>query len=474
MSRRPISSQGRAKPDVKSYPTRPQTSVPRPNKPLDPLEADEEEYKRLNEELNKEFPEISKQYEAMMDPSNPLSIEDLVKKMGNFSVPAKPASAEEMYETFNRLIPQSGGDESIPNFAKLLETHTPTDTVDVLGGLQDKGSEYMQLNEELNRQNSSMMEDCRALLMKLNPKLELNFEQKDEARLEPINSTDLDTLMAREKEYRRMDEELDKKNMGIAKRAEALLAKQRKKKSQTSTKFDRKPPQVSKSVRTRSIVDKPPNQPVAHSNTAGTRTDSEDSLDALREEIMSGTDFAGVIRRIEERVMKINSSPDQPTPGNQPIDPAKTSVPEESELATSRAEESRDSSLSSARPATAPAPIPRRSAGVRANDPIRDIEPPDEVGTEALQRFLKAKLNVLKEELDRASEEIAQKDAELQECKKELLSKQEHSLQLDKQVTSLRSQTDKQQKKLDLVTNELDNSKLEVRLGAILNELYNK
>ena len=466
MSRRPISSQARAKPDVKSYPNRPQTTAPRQSKPLAPIRTEEEEYKRLNEELDKEFPEMSKQYEALMDPSNPFSLQDLFKKMGNYSIPTNPASTEDINETFNRLIPDPGrGEESVPNLDRLVQKRPSTETVDVISSLEEKGNECMKLNDELNKKNSSMIEDCRALLMKLNPGLEQNFEQEDEVRPEPFSSsTDLESFMAREKEYRRMDEELDKKNLNITKKAEALLAKQRKKdKIQTSKVSDKKPPQMSQ--RTRSIGDKPAKQTgnVINPNTAGTRVHSDESLEALREEIMSGTEFSDVIRRIEERVLKINDYPDQPTPDNQPVDTAKEQLflPQQSELDTGRAGESRDNTPPLARPSTAPGPIPRKT-GIRASDPIRDIEPPEEVGAEAMQRFLKAKLNVLKEELDRASEEIAQKDAELQECKKELLSKQEQNLQLDKQATSLRSQSDKQQKKLELVTNELDNSKLEV------------
>ena len=473
MSRRP-SSQGRSKPEVKSNPPRPQTTAPKQNKRLDTLTADEEEYKRLNEELNKEFPEISEQYEALMDPSNPLSIEDLVKKMGNISGPINPVSNEEINETFNRVVPESRrGKETISN---LPQTNDPSETIDVFSSLQDRGIEYMKMNDELNKKNSSFMEECKALLTKLNPGKEQDLEQEDETRSDPIfNSTDIDALMAREKECRKMDEELDKKNVKITKKAEALLAKQRQKeKTPTPKVSDKKPPQMNKSVRTRSIVDRPPIQSgtIANPNVAAALTDSDDSLDALREEIMSGTEFTDVIRRIEERVMKINGNPDQPPADNQSADTANALVPQQSELgACSVAEEPRGNTLPLARPFTAPAPIPEKRIGARVIDPIRDIEPPDEVGSEAIQRFLKAKLNVLKEELDRASEEIARKDAELQECKKELISKQEQDIQLNKQVTSLRSQADKQQKKLDLVTNELDNSKLEVRLATIPGKL---
>ena len=456
MSHRPISNQGKPKPEVKSNPTRPRTTTARPKKPLDPLKAEEEEYKRMNAELEKEFPEISKQYESFMDPNNPATIQGFLQDLGSkFGVDT--STIPDFKETFEPLTTEEPPAESlVPNFDKFLESindvNQLNDPLGMTSAISEQESVFTKLNSQLNAKNAAVMEDCKALLMKLgeNPTIEQDTPQTENF---PSN---FDSIKAREKEYLRLNEELDKKNALVTKQTEEILSKQRRKDQQQSSKpSNKKPPQ------TRSI-NKPVKPPHPDStarpsqDTMVHRTESEESIEAIRNEILSGTDFSETIRRIEEKVLEINNPEEFDDPTKQISEPQQQAV-------NVTQFKRQTSGLSSGRPCTAPGPVPKTAGALRAQDPIRDIEPPEEVGAEAIQRFLKAKLNVLQEELDRASEEIARKDAELQECKKELLTKQEQSIQLDRQATSLRSVSEKQQRKLDLVNNELDNSKLEVR-----------
>ena len=461
MSRRPVSNQGKAKPEVKSNPTRPHTTTARPKKPLDPLKAQEEEYKRMSEELEKEFPEISKQYESFLDPNNPATLQGFLQDLGSkFGVDT--SSIPDFKDTLEPLtIEEPSGDGLVPNFDKILESINDAnvgqlnDPLGIGSAISEQENMFTKLNDQLNVKNAAMMEDCRSLLMKLGE--DPTFEQDTPLQTENF-SANFDSIKSREKEYLRLNEELDKKNAFVTKQTEEILSKQqRKEQLQTSKSSNKKPPQtrsVNKPVKPPQM--KPDNIARPPQDTMIYRTESEESLEAIRNEILSGTDFSETIRRIEEKVLEINNPEELDEPTQQVSEP-----PQQDVNATQFTRHI--SGNNSGRPCTAPGPVPKTARALRPKDPIRDIEPPEEIGAEAMQRFLKAKLNVLQEELDRASEEIARKDAELQECKKELLTKQEQAIQLDRQATSLRSVSEKQQKKLDLVNNELDNSKLEVR-----------
>lgn len=454
MSRRPASNQGKAKPEIKPNPTRPHTTTARPKKPLNPLKAQDEEYKRVDEELAKEFPEISKQYESFIDPNNPATIQGYLQDLGSkFGIDT--SSIPDFKDTLEPLAREEPLKGLVSNLDNILESVNQLNDPLGLRSVGEQENEFMKLNNQLNAKNTAMMEDCRALLMKLGE--DPIFEQATPPQTENF-SANLESIKAREKEYQRLNEELDKKNALVTKQTEEILSKQRRKEQlQASKSSNKKPPQtrsINKPVKPQqtiqdSVTSRPPQDTIY-------RTESEESIEAIRNEILSGTDFSETIRRIEEKVLEINNPEEFDEPTQQISEP-----PQQDVNVTQFKRQTSGHSLG--RPCTAPGPVPKTAGALRVKDPIRDIEPPEEVGAEAIQRFLKAKLNVLQEELDRASEEIARKDAELQECKKELLTKQEQAILLDRQATSLKSVSEKQQKKLDLVNNELDNSKLEVR-----------
>ena len=445
MSRRPISSQGRSKPDVKSYPARPSSStftrqkkstkegkiVEKDDKEmerrLEAMKLKEEEYRRENEKPSNKFPMIEQECDALL---------------ANFKY-----SDQELDEEMRKA--------ALPADREILDG-------DDLESIEARERTLRRMNEELNEKNSGFVDQCSAILSKFDPNLAKELTEimaikpreqdaPPQHRMEPDRT---DQMGAEEAEFRRINDELERENAEITKQAEAMLGIQLGDRAPPAKKTNKKPPApqagIKKSQSAKQVKQLLDNIELAERSRSHSQLDDRteeagaaDSLPELREDLISA-DFSEVVRRIEARMGDETSS-------------------DQVDLATKDSREIREASekMVTARPATAPAPAPK-AALVRARGPIDDIEPPEEVGAEAIQRFLKAKLRVLQEELDRASEEIAQKDAELQQCKKELSGKQEQSSQLDRQVTSLRTQSEKQLKRLELATRDLDNSKIEV------------
>lgn len=282
--------------------------------------------------------------------------------------------------------------------------------------------------------------------------------------------TPTDPLKAREEAYRKRNAELQVKSSTLVQEAQDLLSKQLEDKSSqievvvndcinmkshSSIGISNNPADSGRVTNERrrsfdSIDRASPVTAISNFRTAekygtGLLDASETSQQSIIEENNDSLNLSDAIKRVEEKLLK-----------------GQTTELEVNE-SCSKDEQFEDVYIHEEQEPTI---VPQKSKKTLANSlsksTLRDIVPSEDLGGEAIQRFLKAKLNVLQEELDSTSEELAQRETELQQTKKELNCRLEQQQGLDRQVSNLRLQNEKQKKKIDELTKQLDASQNEV------------